>query len=396
MFIELHFVQHFAPANLNRDDANLPKDCDFGGARRARISSQCFKRAIRTDPIFATTTEVPNGTRTRFIVRTLRGRLMEAGKAENDATAVATAFANAYSGGMDTKRPDQTKVMLYLSTQEVDWVVDQLLAKWEELLTAANSGSDGEAEAGKKRGRKSRATAANPASDIAEELVKQTKERTSAPDIALFGRMLADRPETNIDAACQVAHAISTHAVKMDIDYFTAMEELAEPHETGASQIGTTGFNSACFYRYLRLDYSKLLENLKDDGDLARKTGKGLMLPAHAPIPTGKQNSHAAHNRPSFMLAVARTPNSAGRSLVNAFEKPVRAQRDSGLVAPSIERLDRYWNNLTRFYGTQSVAAVAAAFGADLADDVKLSGTLKDALVPSFDDWVGKMLAALS
>jgi CRISPR system Cascade subunit CasC len=396
MFVELHFIQHFAPANLNRDDANLPKDCDFGGVRRARISSQCFKRAIRTDPIFSATTEVANGTRTRYIVRALRQRLTDADKAKEDATAVATAFANAYSGGMDAKRPDQTKVMLYLSSQEVDWVAEQLLAKWDELLAAANSNSDGAAEADKKKGRKSKAAAANPASDIAEELVKQTKERTSAPDIALFGRMLADRPETNIDAACQVAHAISTHAVKMDIDYFTAMEELADPHETGASQIGTTGFNSACFYRYLRLDYAKLLENLKDDGDLARKIVKGLMLAAEAAIPTGKQNSHAAHNRPNFLLAVARMPNSAGWSLANAFEKPVRAQRDSGLVGPSIERLDRYWNNLCRFYGEDSVKVKAAAFGADLAaDEVALSDSLKGALVPALGDWVGRMLAAL-
>lgn len=397
MFVELHFIQNFAPANLNRDDANLPKDTDFGGARRARISSQCFKRAIRTDPIFSATTEVSNGTRTRFVVRALRQRLMNADKSEEDATGVATTFADAYSGGMDAKRPAQTKVMLYLSAQEVDWVVDQLLAKWDEALAAAaDGGSADQNETGKKKGRKSKAEAANPASDIVEELVKQTKERTSAPDIALFGRMLADRPETNIDAACQVAHAISTHAVKMDIDYFTAMEELAEPHETGASQIGASGFNSACFYRYLRVDWDLLLKNLGGDEDLARKTVKGLMLAAEAAIPTGKQNSHAAHNRPSFMLAAVRD-DGAGWSLVNAFEKPVRANRDSGLVGPSIERLDRYWRNLTRFYGEDSVKAKAATFGADLAaDEVELSEALKAALVSTRDEWISKIVAQLS
>ncbi|HEY4691595.1 MAG TPA: type I-E CRISPR-associated protein Cas7/Cse4/CasC, partial [Anaerolineae bacterium] len=286
MFIELHFVQHFAPANLNRDDANLPKDCDFGGARRARISSQCFKRAIRTDPIFRATTAVENGTRTRLIVRELRNRLQAAGKPEAESTEIATEFARTYSskkGKMD-KDPERTAVMLYLSDQEFQQITTQLLDVWDETLAALH--------APKKKGKSEEkdeddAAKKSPLAPMIKQWVDATKERTSAPDIALFGRMLADRPETNIDAACQVAHAISTHAVKMDIDYFTAMEELAEPHETGASQIGTGGFNSACFYRYLRLDYGKLLENLKDDGDLARKTVQGLMLAAEAAIPTG-------------------------------------------------------------------------------------------------------------
>ena len=47
LFIEFHLIQNFAPSNLNRDDTGAPKDAVFGGYRRARVSSQCFKRAIR-------------------------------------------------------------------------------------------------------------------------------------------------------------------------------------------------------------------------------------------------------------------------------------------------------------------------------------------------------------
>ena len=45
--VEIHLLQNFAPSNLNRDDTGAPKDALFGGTRRARISSQCSKRAIR-------------------------------------------------------------------------------------------------------------------------------------------------------------------------------------------------------------------------------------------------------------------------------------------------------------------------------------------------------------
>jgi hypothetical protein len=96
------------------------------------------------------------------------------------------------------------------------------------------------------------------------------------------------------------------------------------------------------------------------------------------------------------MLAAVRD-DGAGWSLANAFEKPVRANRDSGLVGPSIERLDRYWRNLTRFYGEDSVKARAATFGADLAaDEAELSEALKAALVPTRDEWVSKIVAQLS
>jgi len=47
MKIELHLLQSFPPANLNRDENGMPKSTVFGGRPRARISSQCQKRAVR-------------------------------------------------------------------------------------------------------------------------------------------------------------------------------------------------------------------------------------------------------------------------------------------------------------------------------------------------------------
>lgn len=89
-----------------------------------------------------------------------------------------------------------------------------------------------------------------------------------AVDIALFGRMLADLPVANQNAACQVAHAISTHRVEREFDYFTAVDDRSGDDETGVGMIGQVEFNSATFYRYAVLDLNKLHENLQGDGDL--------------------------------------------------------------------------------------------------------------------------------
>ena len=208
MFVELHLIQNFAPSNLNRDDTGNPKDTDFGGVRRARISSQAIKRAMREEPIFAESTQVPSGERSKWMMRPLVKGLVAAGKENEDAKIVARAFVGDYAAKSDKKNPDKTSVLVYFSNQEVDMVVAGLLENWDQVLELAS------------------AKTPKSLKKLVDEVEKAMKTRTSAPDIALFGRMLAENPTLNIDAASQVAHAISTHRVNMDMDFFTAVDDL--------------------------------------------------------------------------------------------------------------------------------------------------------------------------
>jgi CRISPR system Cascade subunit CasC len=371
MFIELHMIQNFAPSNLNRDDTNNPKDCEFGGARRARISSQCIKRAMRTTPVFAKTTEVKLGTRTKRLMHRLSKRLIEAGKPAEDVNGVLADFVPKYASKLDSKKGDddgnkKTAVLLYISEQEMDHIAETLLETWDELSDKKTVGK------------------------VARRLVRDHEGHTSAPDIALFGRMLAEKPRLNLDAACQVAHALSTHRVTMEMDFYTAVDDLAPGEETGAGMMGFTGYNSACFYRYARIDWDQLVENLNDDADLAARTVEGFMRAAVEAVPSGKQNAFAAHNPPDFLLAVVRE-DGMGWSLVNAFEKPVRSYRDSGLVAPSVKELDTYWGRLCQVYGTDTLTSVSA-----LSLDPELSlDHLADDRVENQDEWIGAVVAAL-
>ncbi len=45
-------------------------------------------------------------------------------------------------------------------------------------------------------------------------------------DMALFGRMVTSDAFADVDAAMQVAHAISTHAVSQESDFYTAVDDL--------------------------------------------------------------------------------------------------------------------------------------------------------------------------
>jgi CRISPR system Cascade subunit CasC len=375
MFVEVHAIQNFAPANLNRDDTGNPKDCEFGGYRRARISSQCLKRAIRLSPVFAETTGVEVGARTKWLIeRCLRPPLAAAGKSEDRVTEVLTAFVPAFVSKLDTKSGEdrKTAVLLYLSQAEVDNIVQALLDNWKDLPGDAKK--------------------------LSRALVKEHKGQTSAPDIALFGRMLAEQPELGLDAACQVAHAISTHRVTMEMDFYTAVDDLKTDDTAGAGMMGFTGFDSACFYRYARIDWGQLVTNLSLDEKnpteeeiaLARRTVEGFLRALVASVPSGKQNAFAANNPPDFLLAMVRR-DGMGWSLANAFEKPVYPRGDSGLVAPSVAALDTYWGRLCQVYGTGSLTRTAA-----LALDPGLPlENLAGDLVETLDTWVEAVTDAL-
>jgi len=358
MFIELHILQNFAPSNLNRDDTGNPKDTEFGGVRRARISSQAVKRSIRLHPIFAQTTEVEPALRTRWMTRLLAETLVKAGKPEEQAKEVANAFSIQYSKLEEKK--GHTSVLLYLSKTEIASAVKTLTENWGAIIKNLKEDKSPELDA------------------LAKEFFKELKDRTSAPDIALFGRMLAEKPELNIDAACQVAHAISTHRVNMDLDFYTAVDDLPRDDEAGAGMMGVTAFNSACFYRYARLDWDLLVKNLGGDKALARKTVEGFLRAAALAIPSGKQNSFAAQNPPDFMLGVVRKDGQSW-SLANAFETPVKPGRDGGLMSASIEKLKEYWAKLSKVYGGDGITTATLSMDGD----------------DNMEGWLGKLLGPL-
>lgn len=359
MFIELHILQNFAPSCLNRDDTNSPKDCEFGGYRRARISSQCLKRAIRTHFKEAGLLPEKNlAERTKRLVELIATRLAEQGRdletakqAVTSALAAATLKATSEGGG-----EVKTQYLLFLGNQEINDLQSVVTTHWDALTKPAETVEPG----GKKKTAKELKSAAkNAAPAEVVKAVNKLLDGGKAADLALFGRMLADLPEKNVNAACQVAHAISTNKVTMEMDFYTAVDDLKPNDNSGADMLGTVEFNSACFYRYANIDCDGLLKNLHGDETLARETIKAFLQASREAIPTGKQNSSAAQNETSLVLAVVRERGL--QSLANAFVQPVRPSRDQGvdksLIRNSVEALDQFWGSITKAYGEEGVKA---------------------------------------
>lgn len=356
MNLELHIIQNFAPSNLNRDDTGSPKSCEFGGFRRARISSQAIKRAIRTE--FREKELIPpdlRAERSKRFVERIAGILAERGRDAAEAANVVEAGL----GLLDIRLADEkkTQYLLYLAPAEIERIADFCDDQWEALTATSASAR------GTKKGQQD---------DTAKALARSLRASLDggrAADLALFGRMLADLPEKNIDAASQVAHAISTHQVSADFDYYTAVDDLKPDDTSGADMIGTVEFNSACYYRYANVDLRQLAENLGGDPELVASTVRAFLAASRDATPTGKQNSFAARNAPSFVFAVVRP--AGAWSLANAFVRPVRPRGDQDLVALSVTELDRHWGELAQMYGAPEGATLAACCLGGLPEGAK-------------------------
>jgi CRISPR system Cascade subunit CasC len=171
-------------------------------------------------------------------------------------------------------------------------------------------------------------------------------KRPISVDIAMFGRMVTDTVMHNVEAAVQVAHAISTNRLQREFDYFTAVDDLMEEeNEIGAGMIGDVEFNSSCFYEYFSVDMTEFIKNLscgrEDENQQIREIAqKALIAFIEASIfttPTGKQNAFAAHQLPSAIYVEIK-PRKIPVSLANAFAKPAEA-KGKGLVEDSVEKL---------------------------------------------------------
>lgn len=385
MFVELHLLQNFAPSNLNRDDTGAPKDCEFGQHRRARISSQCLKRTARE---FVRDHELLpaelRAARSRRFVEEIVARMKAQGKNEEEARRVVTAAL----GGLNLKADEkgQTEYLLYLGQRELEQLAVVCSEHWDALAAVSAASAEGDAS-GKKKGQKKAAKDSIPPE--VQQALKAALNGKGAADLAMYGRMLADLPKQNVDAASQVAHAISTHRASMEFDYFTAVDDLNK-EDAGAGMIGTVEFNSACYYRYSNVDFRQLTENLGGDTGLAGEALRAYLRASVMAVPAGKQNSFASPTPPEFALAVVRDTQPC--SLANAFERPVRAGDDEGLMEKSVRALDERFGGLRGMYGEYS--GIRHAFVATLHGD-RLAA-LKDAQVGSVPELVDRIVAAVT
>ncbi len=325
-FIQLHLLTAYPPANLNRDDQGSPKTAKMGGYDRLRVSSQCLKRAWRTSDLFQSAMNGHLGTRTKLLGIDLYNQFIAGGIKEKDAKDWTKSIAGVFGA---LKKPDKNNPTAEL---EIEQLVHVSPAEQTAIKTLAKKLAD-ERRAPEK-----------------EEL-NLLRLNDHAVDIALFGRMLASSPAFNIDAACQVAHAISVHPVVIEDDYFTAVDDLnTGAEDMGAAHIGETRFAAGLFYSYICINRELLIKNLDGNAELAGKAIRALSEAAVKVAPEGKQNSFASRAYASYVLA--EKGDQQPRSLAVSYLKPINHHDNEDFIADAINALVQQKDSFDEVYGT--------------------------------------------
>jgi CRISPR system Cascade subunit CasC len=320
-FIQLHVLTSHAPANLNRDDTGRPKTALMGDALRLRISSQSQKRAWRTSDVFEDALGEHIGKRTRMLGKEAYDLIKAAGVDDKKAREWARQIAGCFGKIKSDKKTDNDE----------DLQIEQLahVSPVEQAAVLSLAKTCGERKAGP---------------DDAE--LKLLTKDAGAVDIAMFGRMLADTPDFNVEAAVQVAHAITVHRAAVEDDYFSAVDDL---NPRGAGHIGERGFGAGLFYLYVCINCDLLKDNLHGDDALTRKALDALLQAITKVSPTGMQNSFASRAYASYVLA-EKGPQQP-RSLSQAFIKPVKPYGDQSMLAEAIGALNRQRDGFNKVYG---------------------------------------------
>ena len=323
-FIQLHLLTAYPPSNLNRDDLGRPKTAKMGNSDRLRISSQSLKRAWRNSDCFYQSLSNNIGTRTRQFARLwIYEPMVQQGVSDKIAKASAIKIAAQFGKVKNEKFPKDPldnldiEQLVHISSNEKQAIL-QLV---EILINEKREPTDVE--------------------------VKLLRKENSSIDIALFGRMLADSPAYNIEAACQVSHALGVSTVTIEDDFFTAVDDLNNKEkDAGSAHLGERGFASALFYTYICISRDLLLENLTGDEVLVEKTLKALTEASAKVAPTGMQNSFASRAYTSYLLIEkgAQQP----RSLAVAYFNPIRSEN---MLNDAIERLEQQLDKFDKVYG---------------------------------------------
>jgi CRISPR system Cascade subunit CasC len=322
-FLQMHLLTTFPASNLNRDDTGRPKTVVFGGKPRLRISSQSLKRAWRTSKVFSDRLGNHVGARTQRLGEEVFDRLQKGGMSKKDAIKVSRTIAGQFGKLVDEKadgsKATYIKQLAFISPEERNRAM--------ELADKALAGED-----------------------VAEAAKAMLGKSDSGADIAMFGRMLADAPAFNREAAVQVAHAMTTHKVTVEDDYYVAVDDLKEPSDVdgdvGTSFIGVQEFGAGVFYMYACVDTDLLTANLGGDKQLAADAVQALVECAATVAPSGKQASFASRARASYVLL--ERGGQQPRTLAAAFIKSVSGE---DFMAASIEKLSGFRSNLDSAYG---------------------------------------------
>ena len=309
LFLDIHVIQTLPPSNINRDDTGSPKTAVYGGVRRARVSSQSWKKAIRD--YFKENGNLSNvGVRSLDVVNFLAEKIRELKPELSLEDAVNKSVKTFNAAGISTTKDNRVKALFFLGKEQADNLAKEAVKD-----------------------------------NLDKKALQEILNSNIAIDIALFGRMVADDASLNEDASAQIAHAISTHGVQSEFDFYTALDDLSKEDQSGAGMLGTIEYNSSTLYRYGNVALHEFYRQLNENKGQTIEAIKLFVEAFLNSLPTGKMNSFANQTVPASVVISLRKDRP-----VSAFESAVKTKlSQEGYINESIEAMFKEHKNVQRF-----------------------------------------------
>ena len=355
LFLDIHVIQTVPPSNINRDDTGSPKTAQYGGTRRARVSSQAWKKAMR-DYFNQNCAQDNVGVRTLNVPQYVASKIIKIEPSFSPEKAFELANKVVNAAGIETKlnkkkNKIEAEALFFISSKQAEALAQAALQETEDKNTL-------------------------------QAILKDNL----AIDIALFGRMLAKDSTLNEGASAQVAHAISTHAVQTEFDFFTAVDDWPSANDKGAGMLETIEFNSSTMYRYANVAVHEFYHQLGNKEQTLNALKLFIESFANS-MPSGKSNTFANQTLPQAILVVVRSDRPV--NLVSAFEEPVKSSE--GYVQQSIEKLFLELKNVEKFVRAPVFAFYVTACEVSDVDNGKEEKDLM-ALLDDFNDAMDGLL----
>ena len=374
--LEFHILQSFPVTCLNRDDVGAPKTAVVGGTTRARVSSQCWKRQVR---LAMRDFGVTLGIRTKLIGELIAQACNEIGATPEQAQACGIKIEQIFiKNNKNDKKIKKSKSVNKDEqiTEDVEADEAESSEKTDTLLFLSPKEVTILAEAFKANKFDPNAVikkekAKDQAKEV-EDLIGKIESSIDALDIALFGRMVAQAAKLNIEAAASFAHAISTHKVTNEVEFFTALDDKSE--EPGSAHMGSLEFNSATYYRYVSLDVGQLWQTLA--GQNIPEAVESFIKALFVAVPNARQATQSGASPWEFARVLVRK----GQRLQVPFEAAVKSQ-NGGFLRPSIDEMCGYLDKKEKLAGSLFKKIKSFDFGEDVEFNIdNLIKSIKDAV----------------
>ena len=342
LYVDFHILQTVPPSCINRDDTGSPKTAVYGGVTRARVSSQAWKHAMRA--AFAENARLDVGKRTKKVADLVKEQILALDPEQEKADKMAKEALKYVGIKSDDKKG--TDALIFISS-----------AQAKALAELAVAGSTDKKE------------------------YQKALKAVPSMDMALFGRMVADDPSLNYDAAAQVAHSISTHAVQNEYDYFTAVDDCQAEDNAGAGHLGTVEYNSSTLYRYATVNVMELAGQLgaAQAAETVRVFGEEFLFS----MPTGKQNTFANRTLPDAVYVTLREDQPV--NLCGAFEQAV-PRSAQGYAAPSKAALAQYAQQMYSSFAEAPAQSFTVGSGLEVLAPAQTAKAMLDALEKAVRD----------